>query len=264
LTEAYRVLALRYATRDAKRSDHFLNPVADPDASMPMDYFVWVAQNTERTVLIDTGFKPEAGARRGRRHLRSPSEALRLAGIDPASIEDIIVTHMHYDHAGTLDAFPQARVHLQEDELDFVTGRGNERTRVAFEVDDVVEVLRGVYAKRVLLYRGSAGPWPGLSMHLLGGHTPGTQAVRVLTQRGWVVLASDASHFYENMESGNCFRGTHDVERNLAGFQTLREMADSPSHVVPGHDPLVLQRYPAPREALNGIAVRLDVESSGS
>ena len=258
MTESYHVYALRYAYREAKRQDHFINAVSDPDAPMPMDYFVWVAQSPERTILIDTGFKEDVGVRRRRTYLRTPSEALRLGGIDPASIEDIIVTHLHYDHAGTLDAFPNARVHLQEDELDFVTGRGNERTRGAFEVDDVVEAVRGVYGGRVKLHKGSAGPWPGLSMHLVGGHTPGTQVVRVNTQRGWIVLASDASHFYENMESGNSFRGTHDVERNVAGFETLRAMADSPAHVVPGHDPEVLTRYQPVSESLKGIAVRLD------
>jgi glyoxylase-like metal-dependent hydrolase (beta-lactamase superfamily II) len=264
VTETYRVFALRYGTRDAKRAEHFINQVSDPEASMPMDYFVWVAQSPDRTVLIDTGFKPDVGGRRGRTHLRSPAEALRLVGIDPSAIQDIIISHLHYDHAGTLDEFPRARAFLQEDELEFVTGRGNERSRGAFEVDDVVEVIRRLYDGRVLLQRGWAGPWPGLAMHQVAGHTPGTQVVRVRTERGWVVLAADASHYYENMETNNPFRGTHDVERCIEGFGKLRELADSADHIVPGHDPDVMRRYPAVSPELEGIAITLDLPPAGS
>ncbi len=258
MTETYEVLALRYAYRDAKRQDHFRNEVKDPEAPMPMDYFVWLLRSPERTVLLDTGFKPDVSARRKRSYVRSPSEGLRLAGIDPASISDIVISHLHYDHAGTIDAFPNARLHLQDDELDFVTTPKNQPTRGAFEVDDVKEVLRDMYEGRVKLYHGSASPWPGVSIHLVGGHTPGSQIVRVHTKRGWVVLAADASHFYENMESGNPFRGTYDLDQALAGFDTMRSLADSDEHVVPGHDPEVVKRYPSPSPALEGIAMRLD------
>jgi glyoxylase-like metal-dependent hydrolase (beta-lactamase superfamily II) len=129
VTETYEVLALRYATRDAKRQDHFHSEVPDPDGPMPMDYFVWVLRNAERTILLDTGFKPDVSARRKRTYVRSPIEAMGLAGIDHGRIDDIVLSHMHYDHAGTVDAFPNARLHVQEDELDFVTSQKNLRTR---------------------------------------------------------------------------------------------------------------------------------------
>jgi glyoxylase-like metal-dependent hydrolase (beta-lactamase superfamily II) len=165
---------------------------------------------------------------------------------------------MHYDHAGTVDAFPNARLHVQEDELDFVTSEKNLRSRGAFEVDDVTEMLGALYAGRVKLCKGSAQPWPGITIHLVGGHTPGSQVVRVHTKRGWVVLAADASHFYENMERGIPFHGTYDIDQGIAGFDLMRAMADSPQHVVPGHDPEVVRRYPGASPALEGIALRLD------
>ena len=258
MSETYEVFALRYAMRDAKRQDHFRETVADPEGAMPMDYFIWVARSPERTILLDTGFKPDVSARRERTYVRSPSEALGLVGVDPASIEDIVISHLHYDHAGTIDAFPNARLHIQERELDFVTSRQNEPMRGAFEVDDVNEVLRAMYTGRLKLYNGDARPWPGLSIHLVGGHTPGRQFVRVHTKRGWVVLAADASHFYENMDSGNPFRGTYDVDQALAAFDTMRSLADSDQHVIPGHDPDVMNRYPSVSAELDGIAIRLD------
>jgi glyoxylase-like metal-dependent hydrolase (beta-lactamase superfamily II) len=258
MTQTYEVLALRYATRGAKRQYHFISEVPDPQAPMPMDYFVWVLRSPERIVMLDTGFKPDVSARRGRTYVRSPMEALGLAGIAPGDVGDIVLSHMHYDHAGTVDAFPNARLHIQEQEIDFVTSRKNEPTRRAFEVDDVNEVLRGLYGGRVKLYNGSAQPWPGVSIHLVGGHTAGSQIVRVHTKRGWVVLAADASHFYENMERGIPFHGTYNVEQGVASFDLMRALADSHQHVVPGHDPEVVKRYPSPSPALEGIAMRLD------
>ena len=258
MTETYQVLALRYATRDAKRQDHFATEVPNPDGPMPMDYFVWVIRNGERTILLDTGFKPDVGRRRGRTPLRSPLEALNLVGIEAGSVRDIVISHLHYDHSGTVDGFPNARLHVQEDELDFVTSRKNEKTRGAFEVDDISAVLRAMYAGRVSLYDGSEQPWPGVSIHLVGGHTPGSQIVRVHTKRGWVVLAADAIHYYENMERGIPFHGAYEFNREIASFDTSKALADSPDHVIPGHDPEVTRRYPALSTALEGIALRLD------
>jgi len=108
MTETYRVYALKYATRDAKRADHFLGGDPDPDKPMPMDYYIWLCQSDERTVLVDTGFKPDVAAKRGRVHLRSPSQALQAFGVDAASIQDIVLTHTHYDHAGGIAALQRA------------------------------------------------------------------------------------------------------------------------------------------------------------
>ncbi len=259
MPETYRVYALKYATRDAKRADHFLGGDPDPDAPMPMDYYVWLCQSDERTVLVDTGFKPDVAAKRGRTHLRSPSQALQAFGVDPASIQDIVLTHPHYDHAGGIDAFPTARLHFQQKDLEFVTGPLMQTSyRRSFEVDDACEIVKALHTDRLQIYQGSAGLFPGLSIHLIGGHTPGMQVVRVHTARGWVVLASDTSHYYENMESNRPFTTVFEPERVILGFKTLHELADSHEHIVPGHDPLVMQRYPAVSSALEGIAVRLD------
>src|SRR5205807_9885442 len=95
----YELYAIRYATRAARRADHFIG--GDPhDAPMPMDYFVWVAVGVERTFLIDTGFTAETAGKRGRTFLRCPVDALKLIGLDGAGVQDVILTHLHYDHVG--------------------------------------------------------------------------------------------------------------------------------------------------------------------
>ena len=109
-----------------------------------------------------------------------------------------------------------------------------------------------------MIHDGDAELFPGVSVHLIGGHTKGLQVVRVATRRGWLVLASDASHFYANMEQERPFPIVYSVADMVQGYGRLRELAESPAHVIPGHDPEVLRRYPAPRGDLEGIAARLD------
>ena len=93
----------------------------------------------------------------------------------------------------------------------------------------------------------------------IGGHTAGLQVVQVYTKRGWVVLASDASHLYGNMELENPYPIIFKSNEMVEGFQKLRDLADSNDHIIPGHDPLVLDYYPALSDDLEGIVVRLDV-----
>ena len=88
----------------------------------------------------------------------------------------------------------------------------------------------------------------------------GMQCVRVLTERGWVVLASDAAHFYEHMEKKLPFPIVLNVGEMLQGFETLGKLATSPRHIVPGHDPLVRSRYPSLSADLDGAVVRLDID----
>jgi len=245
-TPRYDVYALRYATVDRRASENFLQPV-EPDAPMPMDYFVWLVRGGGRVFVVDTGFAQEAADRRGRRLLRSPAEALALLDVRTAAVEDVIITHLHYDHAGNLGLFENARLHVQEEEMAYATGPRmlDDRRRHAFESADVSAMLHRLYAGRVVFHRGEATLAPGLSVHRIGGHTRGLQVVRVATRRGWVVLASDAAHFGANIRRRNPFPVFDDLDAMLAGYDRVEGLASSPAHVIPGHDPEVLRLYPA-------------------
>jgi glyoxylase-like metal-dependent hydrolase (beta-lactamase superfamily II) len=263
--DTYEVYAIKYATMQNRvRRDNFIL-ADDHDAPMPLDYFVWAITNAERTVIVDTGFTPAEGKIRGRNVLRLPREGLAMLGIEAAKVKDVIVTHMHYDHAGTLDDFPAARFHINDLEMGFVTGRHMcaSTFRHAFTADHVCSMVRSLFEGRVAFHRGDEEIAPGISVHHIGGHTPGMQSVRVKTQRGWVVLASDAAHFYEEMERSLPFAVVYHVEEMIEGWSKLKRLAESPQHVIPGHDPLVLKRYPAPKPALEGVVVRLDVAPKG-
>jgi glyoxylase-like metal-dependent hydrolase (beta-lactamase superfamily II) len=261
----YEVFALRYATRDARRAAHFIG--GDPhDGPMPMDYYVWLVRGDGREIVVDTGFGAEVAKRRGRTLLRTVPEALSLLDVDVATVRDVIITHMHYDHVGTFDAFAAARFHLQDDEMTYATGRHmrHKQFNHGYEVDEVVGMVRMVYKDRVTFHTGDAPLAPGISLHRIGGHTHGLQCVRAHTRRGWVVLASDASHFYEHFERARVFPTVFHVGEAIQGYAKLVGLAQSPEHVVPGHDPLVMRRYPPPSPSLAGIAAQLDVAPSVS
>jgi glyoxylase-like metal-dependent hydrolase (beta-lactamase superfamily II) len=261
----YEVYAVRYARHDRPASENFLG--GDPhDVPMPLDFYVWAIVSSDKTWVVDLGFNAEQARKRKRELLRSPIEGLKLLGIEPDKIEDVIVTHMHYDHVGNLDMFPNATFHIQDREMHFCTGRCmcHPLMSAPFEVDDVVGMVRRVFAGKVQFHDGTAELAPGLSLHHIGGHTMGLQCVRVMTRRGWVVLASDAAHLYAHMDQGRAFPIVYNVAAMLEGHRTLRQLAASPAHIVPGHDPLVMRRYPAARPGLDDVAVRLDADPLAS
>jgi len=181
-------------------------------------------------------------------------------------VKDVIITHLHYDHCGNHDVFPRARYHLQDIEMAYATGRCmcHAEMRVPFEADDVVAMVRKVFDNRVVFHDGEEQIAPGITVHHIGGHSKGLQSVRVQTDRGAVVLASDASHLYSHFLEGKVFPVTYNVADTLEGYRTLRRLADSDQHIVPGHDPMVLQRYPAARPGLEDWVVRLDVDPTRS
>ncbi|HLX80540.1 MAG TPA: N-acyl homoserine lactonase family protein [Burkholderiales bacterium] len=255
----YEVYAIKYAHHARRASENFIG--GDPhDGPMPLDYFVWLIRGAGREIVVDTGFSAPMAAKRQRDHLRCPAEGLGLLNVDAKKIREVVITHLHYDHVGNFDLFPAATFHLQDLEMNYATGRHMSQPVFsgAYEVEEVVGMVRRAYAGRVRFHDGDAELAPGISLHLIGGHTMGLQVVRVATRRGWVVVASDASHFYANMEQVRPFPIVYSLADMVEGYGRLRELADSPVHIIPGHDPLVLQRYPAPSAALQGIVARLD------
>ncbi len=274
----YEVYAVKYAEATPSRAHVFLGGGGDDhDRPQQLDFFVWAIigpscdgpddrsetpndSTGARTVwVVDTGFGQLDAERRGRRLVRSVTEALATVGVDAGQVADVILTHLHYDHVGGASEFPSARFHLQDAEMAYATGRfmRHEPLRRAFTGEHVADMVRHVYDDRVEFYDGDAEVAPGLSVHLIGGHTLGLQAVRVHTEAGWVVLASDAAHFYENLHDVQPFSIVHDVGAMIEGYSRLRQLADSDDLIVPGHDPLVFGRYPPAGEGLDGVAVRL-------
>lgn len=257
----YEVFAIKYAELGREGRANFVDGDAHDMSDMPLDYFVWVVRNDQRTIVVDTGFNEKVAADRGRTITKPVAEGLKAIGTDPAAVRDVVISHLHYDHCGNDGLFPEASYHLQDAEMEYATGRSmcHHGVAHAFEADDVAKMVHRVYDGRVCFHDGDDELAPGISLHKLGGHTKGLQVVRVETANGPVVLASDASHFYAHFEKQRVFPVLYNIADVLEGYRTLTKLAGPSRRIVPGHDPLVLDKYPAASEATAGWIARLDL-----
>ncbi|HUZ00136.1 MAG TPA: N-acyl homoserine lactonase family protein [Thermomicrobiaceae bacterium] len=257
-TPTFAVYAVRYATRGARRGENFYG--GDPhDGPMPMDYFVWAAVSDHDTLVVDLGCTRQVAERRDRTYLRSPADGLDALGIDVGAVRHVVLTHLHYDHAGNVPLFPAATFVLQQDEMAFWTGRhaGRPLFRGIVEPEDVAALVSRNFDGRVRFVDGDAEVIPGITVHRVGGHAHGLQAIRVATAGAPVILASDATHFYANLEEDRPFSFVNDLPASYDAFDRLRELAGPSGVIVPGHDPLVMERFPPAGPGLDGVAVRI-------
>lgn len=248
MTTAYQILAVKYATVDRVRQSNFLQPIdGDPGAPMGLDFFVWLVVGNGTVMLVDTGFSPASALVRRRQYLVSPLESVRRLGYEPGDVKDVVITHLHYDHAGNIGEFPSARVWVQDREVRYATGdcMCDPKQNHFFSTDDVACLIKRLYQGDVRLVDGFHELAEGIELHRVGGHTDGLQVVRVWTARGWVVLASDAAHYRENLVKENPFPAIYSLDDMLQGYARIRELADGDDNIVPGHDPLVCTSYPS-------------------
>lgn len=243
----WEVFAVRYAERNTRtRRESFIFD-DNHDAPHPMDYFIWVLRRGEQVILVDTGYDTSEGSRRDRPILMDPREALKPLGIAADAVDQVIVTHLHYDHAGGLHLFPNARLHLQAAEMAYATGpcMCHDTLRMPFTADHVCEAIHRLYSGRVVFHDGDGEIAEGVTVHCIGGHSRGLQCVRVRTAAGWLVLASDAAHYYENFIARKPFPIVVDLQNMLDGFDRLHTLASDRRLIVPGHDPLVRALFPS-------------------
>lgn len=226
------ILAVRYGTLSATKGELYHRfDSAEPQS---LDYFFWVLRYDDSTVLVDTGFDSGVAARRGRSCLCPPVEALRRLGVD--SVDRVVVTHFHYDHVGNLPAFADAELLVPARELEFWTSPAGRDERFAGHVE--AAEIEWIAASGARTYSGGDEVAPGVTALALPGHTPGQMG---LVTDG-VVLASDAVHFYEELEQRRPFWVFTDLAAMRASYEVL---AATGGVIVPGHDPLVMERFPA-------------------
>ena len=241
------VSVVHYADRDGVRGQHFADHDERAGQDHPTAYYAWLLVGADAVVLVDAGISARRAATvPGLRHRGSPVALLADAGVHPEDVDWCVLTHLHYDHTGCVAELPRARYAVQERELAYWTGPVARRIRREHWLnspDDTAHLSAA--ADRLHLLDGDADLLPGLRLHLVGGHTRGMQVVRVRTAAGPLVIASDASHFYENLEDDRPGPLLHCVPDVYAAYDRVRELSTGGPGFLPGHDPAVLSRFPA-------------------
>ncbi len=246
---AREVLAVRFGNRVTTRAESFLNYhlYGEPDEKIGIDYYFWVIRDGDGTVtMIDTGFAPGAGDRRGRHWDTTPADALPGLGIDPREVATVVVTHAHWDHIGNLHQFPDARIVISQAEYDFWTGPVARRAQFAAHVEpgELASLTTARRDGRLTLITDQHTLAPGVELVEVGGHTPGELIVTVAVAAGTVVLASDALHFYEEVERDRPFAILSDLPGMYRAYDLLADLAAGPdTWLVAGHDTSVRERF---------------------
>lgn len=247
----YEIYAIRYASIPGFPVNALIAD-ADPSRTFSIAMTVWVVRGGGHNILVDSGFyRPQFFKQFKIEGFLKPSDALSQSGITPAlkpeDITDIIITHMHWDHADGMDLFPNARIWLQKDEYTYYSGpawqeKGNHG---GIDSDDVLALVKLNLAGHVGLVNGDAQEiLPGITCYTGGKHTFQSQFVGVNTKAGTVVLASDNMYLYENLERHVPIAQTLDADSNLSAQDRMKQLAASPKLIIPGHDPAVFDRFP--------------------
>jgi glyoxylase-like metal-dependent hydrolase (beta-lactamase superfamily II) len=252
---AREVLAVRYGYRVTTRAESYLNfhLYGEPDADLGIDYYFWVIRDSQGVFLVDTGFAPGVGDRRRRAHHTTPAEALPGLGIAPEDVTAIVITHAHWDHTGNVRQFPRAQLVMTEAEYSFWTSPLAARKHFAAhsEPEEIALLRQAREEDRLTLFTGQHTLAPGIELTEVGGHTPGQLIAAVATgeggatsEGGTAVLASDALHFYEEVERDRPFAILADLPAMYRAYDTLAQLATQPgTHLVAGHDPEVRARF---------------------
>lgn len=244
----YEVYAVQYGVLKAFRVSSL---IANADTSRRLDIamMVWLLKGPGgRTILVDAGFQRDDLIQRWKpADYLKPSEAVARFGVKPEDITDIIVSHVHWDHLDGADLFPRARIWIQKDEYEHHVDSAGKRLANAIDAADATMLAKMRSDGRVMFVEGDAREiMPGITVYTGGKHTWQSQYAGVRTAEGTVVVASDNMYLYENLEKHVPISQTLDAASNLAAQERMTKIASSPRLIVPGHDPAVFERFPAP------------------
>lgn len=246
---SYEVYAIRYATiADFPVSE--LVAGADPARKIDIAMMIWLVRGNGHNILVDSGFYHERFFKDYQiTDFTKPSETLKRVGLKAEDITDVVITHMHWDHADGMDLFPNARIWIQKDELQYYAGEAwqSKDTHGGIDEDDVLTLVKLNTQGRVGMVNGDAQEIiPGVICYTGGKHTHESQYVGVQTAAGTVVLASDNMYLYENLERHVPIATTVDATSNLRAQDRMKQIAARPGLIIPGHDAAVFAKFPNP------------------
>ena len=234
------------------------NLVAGADKSRKIDLqmMIWLIKGPGgKNILVDAGCYHDKFVKRlGIKSFIKPSETLAKLGMSAGDITDVIISHMHWDHADGMDLFPNAKIWIQKDEYAYYTGAAWQPGGKSggIDPDDVLTLVKLNMEHRVNLVDGDGQEiMDGIKVYTGGRHTFASQYVGVRAASGTVVIASDNMYLYENLQKHVPIAQTFDADSNLKAQDRMKQIASRPDLIVPGHDPEVFSRFPKPG---NGVA----------
>ncbi len=234
-------------------------PGADSTLMVDVSYLIWLIKEPEgRNILVDTGYRPDApkAANSPVQGYLRPDKAVTKLGISPEDITDIILTHLHWDHADGLPLFPNAHIWVQKSEMEYYTTSAWQEdgdTR-GVEPRNIPELVKLNTEGRVTLVDGDDQEIiKGVRVYTGSRHTFASQYVGVNTSGGTVIVASDCAWFYANLELGLANSLTFDPEADLKAFDRMRQLASRPDWILPGHDRTVFEKFSNPVEGVARI-----------
>lgn len=260
--DGFEVIQVKYGERMTRKSvvlnDYFA--YGEPDGDLHMEYNFWIFRRDGATILLDTGYDIPARDWLGELPVTATPDGLALLGIDPGDVSMVITSHFHYDHIGYLGLFENAKIVSGQREYDYWFGK---RESNALEGEFTTEenlapVERARNEGRLHLVADHEEVFPGLTVYQVGGHCPGELIALVSTESQSLILASDAAHFYEQLEHEWPFFAFTDLGEMRAGLRFILELAvKTGATVIPGHDARTRQRFPAAPGAAGTIATVL-------
>jgi glyoxylase-like metal-dependent hydrolase (beta-lactamase superfamily II) len=239
---------VRFARGAAARSNVYLRfaEYREVDAQLQCDFWFWIIVTGDTATLFDTGFDRIYGDRLNLNIDLPMVEALSILGLAPADVGEIVLSHLHSDHTGNLELFPEAMISLQRDEWSFWFGPYGRRGLFANEMLDeyLAHVAAAAGEGRVRLLGGPATIAPGLRTAPMPGHTPGSQVLIIDSAAGRLLLAADVAHFHEELHADRPFIIAADVAAMYASFDLLRSYEAEGVRVIPGHEAAVAEDFP--------------------
>ena len=247
--DKYEIYAVRFATIANFRVANLIAG-ADPSRRLDIAMTIWVLKGSDgRIAVVDSGFHRDQYFKQYTvKDFVLPSDAIAPLGITADKVTDLFISHMHWDHAGGIDLFPNARVWIQKDEYDYYTSDAwqSPRTHGGIDPEDVLEIVRRNTQGKVSFVRGDdETSISGVTFGIGGKHTWQSQFVTATTPKNTtVVLASDNMYLFENLETHKPISQTLDAASNLRTQDRMKSLASEVRLLIPGHDAAVFDRFP--------------------
>ncbi len=243
----YSIYAIRYADSPGDSlSDLMVG--APKDQKLDTIYAMWLIRGAGHNILFDSGFhRPRWFKEWTILNYVRPNEAVKLAGVQPEEITDIVVSHAHWDHMGGIDLFPKAIVWIQKEEFRYYTGEAWQAggDHGGIDADDAQALVRLNTEGRVRLIDGdNVEIFPGIRAYTGGRHTYASQYLLVEGTPNFV-LASDNTYLYRNLEThmASATFSEADHAANIKNQQRMIQLAGSIDRVIPGHDALQFRKF---------------------